>query len=1632
MSLFGFGGKKGQNAKKSKKSKPREVWQGKSFALDDIITPSVFVGGGENSPDPFLIDLHTVPGSEIDLSKSDLLQALDPTSLELLNQPHTSLLDHQIMSDWLVDPSYQSLPFFDNLGVSTNSFTETPSILHSSNTCPAESVAIHNGESLLGKGLPGDPTLPGTTASVVPQTSVDTGSNDLTNPTTLIRSAIQDIIDQVSNIDPIDIYRVNINDLKNADISVLSGEISVNYLMPSGQFLGSQVFSKGNYTLQPPVGITGDVIVKIDYQGGTPGTYILNGFESKAAEPFNIDLEFEGGLSASQQAIIRAAAKSVEAMISQGLPTAIVDGKLIDDVNFKISATTLDGAGGTAAQTKIDFMRFGTMLPAQSITQFDAADIAELESSGELFSVVQHELLHGLGFGNLWEAKGLVDYAGTPLAQYNGKEAVKAFNELGGLTDNIALENEGNGSAGLHWNESLFQDEAMTADYNNVKGGNAPISAVTIASLADLGYQVNLNRATPDFGLFGGQKFKPEDLTPEQIEAFRELAETSFGNPDEEFIYATMPEVDPDTVAPEIWAHAERFWKNGQYYDWVPYQVKRGDTLSQIALDRMGSAHPDYYWWIANHNGIPNPSYIVTGNWIEIPKSHANYEWEQEQERLRREAELRQRQEEEARIRGEQEEAFAREQERVRQEAEARQREAEAQQKQLEEQERRLREEMERRRQEEERLKEEARLRELERQAEITRQQGKGGLDWFIAKPLPEFGPVDPFETRLTGETVGNLVPDDYYRFTLSRNGRITAELKQLLADADLVLYDVRNHPISYSMRDGITDEQLIADLIPGTYMLRVNSPKGVTTDYELIVKFQHLLSATQKGPPPGWRVGGGNGGNSGSSSGGGSAGQIFADPRIKRIYDTALNNFVTPERAKANTRIEQLEREKQSYEQELQQLLDQMNGEQRAKVNAALDGIRDERRAWVDSVANPIKNSIDNTADEIIKQIESKIPSQAYDLPWLGDQLRSAKDSFKGAVNSPRSWLNAKVDGVKNGVKDAISQFTEALKNAYRTGAEINSAIETAAQELKQKIDNLVGSINNLVSEYKGKILDSVQGLRNVGVNIPDIKDFWGHTLIPGFKWNFYDSVVEPLANSLANGIQSSVTSVGDFAKGTVDWIKPRAQSAVAAVVDAIFGDKTGTLYNKIHGVDQQIEATKTGLERAIASAGQRILNVARQIEALLTDPEERKRVLDALFRRGYQTAEEAYNVAKDELIKVREQIVEEAKQAFEKAKKAFANTVRSWADKLLGNSSKREIEANLRLDKIIEGAADVRGGYKFELAKELNDQGNLVYSVATTPSIGIGLSTSKLGGSFQAGYQSGNVQIAGQNLDLETKVERRVEGDLVLDTRIKYEFDYHNDDDMARLGVWAFKELPTPYDSIDPLLNLLIIQNFDSAEVSLNPYLTGELNTPWSVAQVDFSAINAFGTRKNGNFYRKIGLALNADMGYVLDGAVEVGSNIGGKLVFTAESSLNKLESVELEFETTPFAANLLANQLGISDIDKNINAFNNDVKSSGKAVSNVKFEVKISDPMKVLSTYGSVVNKIIELSQSTIQENINATVNSLLQAIYQSNQSIEYKVTAEATQALYINAEAGIHLGGKIGLKDTSSEEKLLYAR
>ncbi len=94
---------------------------------------------------------------------------------------------------------------------------------------------------------------------------------------------------------------------------------------------------------------------------------------------------------------------------------------------------------------------------------------------------------------------------------------------------------------------------------------------------------------------------------------------------------ATQPETHyaPSSVIPESWSGEGQFTPGeravstpfmGKYYDWVPYTIQSGDTLSEIALRTMGNGSATYYNFIAQHNGIANPNFISTGSTIQIPQ----------------------------------------------------------------------------------------------------------------------------------------------------------------------------------------------------------------------------------------------------------------------------------------------------------------------------------------------------------------------------------------------------------------------------------------------------------------------------------------------------------------------------------------------------------------------------------------------------------------------------------------------------------------------------------------------------------------------------------------------------------------------------------------------------------------------------------------------------------------------------------------------------------------------------------------------------------------------------------------------------------------------------------------------------
>lgn len=160
-----------------------------------------------------------------------------------------------------------------------------------------------------------------------------------------------------------------------------------------------------------------------------------------------------------------------------------------------MSAGAIDGPGGTPRGANADRFRSGSLLPYHGTIQFDSADLASTEANGTLRDVVLYEIGHVLGIGTLWQSRGLLTGAGTSNSGFIGPLAVAEYSTLTGAhATAVPVENAaGSGTRDAHWRESIFGCE-LTNGYVG-PGPNLPLSRLTIASLADLGYQVNMNAA---------------------------------------------------------------------------------------------------------------------------------------------------------------------------------------------------------------------------------------------------------------------------------------------------------------------------------------------------------------------------------------------------------------------------------------------------------------------------------------------------------------------------------------------------------------------------------------------------------------------------------------------------------------------------------------------------------------------------------------------------------------------------------------------------------------------------------------------------------------------------------------------------------------------------------------------------------------------------------------------------------------------------------------------------------------------------------------------------------------------------------------------------------------------------------
>ena len=248
--------------------------------------------------------------------------------------------------------------------------------------------------------------------------------------------------------------------------------------------------------------------------------HVASSFEvtvEREATPFDIELVFATSMTRAQEAAFRRAAERWMAILAPtDLPDVPLNGmascgadprfrrhvETIDDVMIVVAVSEIDGPLGTLGRAGPCLIRIANSLPVYGRIVMDAADIGQL-ATRDLEEVILHEMGHVLGIGLLWPRLGLLrnpaSETSMPDTHFTGPLTIAAFDEAGGTGyrgAKVPVENRGGqGTWNSHWRETVLALEAMTPFQH--LGVADPLSAITIQSLADLGYEVDATLAEP-------------------------------------------------------------------------------------------------------------------------------------------------------------------------------------------------------------------------------------------------------------------------------------------------------------------------------------------------------------------------------------------------------------------------------------------------------------------------------------------------------------------------------------------------------------------------------------------------------------------------------------------------------------------------------------------------------------------------------------------------------------------------------------------------------------------------------------------------------------------------------------------------------------------------------------------------------------------------------------------------------------------------------------------------------------------------------------------------------------------------------------------------------------------------------
>ena len=253
--------------------------------------------------------------------------------------------------------------------------------------------------------------------------------------------------------------------------------------------------------------------------GVAPYSLPFCGDSGGSSGAFNIELVYlDNGLSSAQKNLMAKAARRWEQVIIGDLPdisyrrypynewddflqARIQVSDTVDDVRIFVRVRPMARQTTTGSPTAgIGFsfqIRASDSLPILSAVLLNSDLLDEMEDEGLLEKLMLHELGHCLGVGISWDHFGLLYNSSrqnhTADTYFAGFQARRAFDQLGGRSYQGRKVPVQQGGDDVHWRTSVFGDELMTLDWTWPY--HAPLSRITVASLDDIGYEVNLDAA---------------------------------------------------------------------------------------------------------------------------------------------------------------------------------------------------------------------------------------------------------------------------------------------------------------------------------------------------------------------------------------------------------------------------------------------------------------------------------------------------------------------------------------------------------------------------------------------------------------------------------------------------------------------------------------------------------------------------------------------------------------------------------------------------------------------------------------------------------------------------------------------------------------------------------------------------------------------------------------------------------------------------------------------------------------------------------------------------------------------------------------------------------------------------------